>query len=90
MTRLHPEVAKLLTSLRHVQYQLELHDEIKWAKSVKHAGDLIEQSDAYGVVKFLGMFGGMGSLNDLNLGENFRALLSHAHDLANRLRHKAD
>lgn len=90
MKHLHPEVAELLTALRNLQHQLELHGESKWAESVRRVHDLVEQSDAYGVVKFLAMFGGMGSLNDLNFSEDFRVILSQTYNLAYHLRDEAN
>ena len=66
-----------------------------WADTIAICLASVENSDAYGLDRFLGLFGGAGSLNDLVLHsrgaplreENNRLhdLLQQAHDLGWRL-----
>ena len=94
---LHPEVQSLLKAMRALEAFLIDHDEF-WAANVRRAGDEVAKSDAYGLQRFLGLFGGMGSLNDLVLsregiplgGENVQlaSLTRKAWRLAEELRHE--
>lgn len=93
---LHPDVAELLEALRGLETLLFEQGIDTWAARLKQAADNIEKSDAYGLQQFLGMFGGMGSLNDLILSqdgklpieknEQLNSLRSKAWSLANNLR----
>ena len=94
---LHPEVQALLNAMRDLQRHLEQNDELFWSAHVEKAADEVARSDAYGVSRFLGLFGGMGSLNDLVLhadgtplhseNDQLDALRSRAWELAWLLRH---
>lgn len=63
---LHPEVQTLLDAMRALEKHLSAHDAF-WAEKVRRAADEVAASDAHGLRRFLGLFGGMGSLNDLVL-----------------------
>lgn len=92
---LHPEVADFLQHLRRLQGFLVQHDEPGWAADVGRAADSVESSDAYGLMRFRQMLGGMGSLNDLLLhrdgrvltteNDRFAELLAKASDAADEL-----
>lgn len=84
---LHPEVQSLLDALRALQAHLSLHCEF-WANNVRVAADEIARSDAHGVQRFLGYFGGMGSLNDLVL-QDAGAPLGFENDQLDALRRQA-
>lgn len=64
--QLHPDVQALLHAMRALEQHLENFDEF-WAAHVRRSADEVARSDAHGLVRFLGLFGGMGSLNDLIL-----------------------
>jgi len=95
--QLHPDVQALLDAMRALQHHLEQFDE-GWAASVRKAADEVANSDAHGLERFLGLFGGMGSLNDLVLQrdgkplgwENVQlaALIRKAWGIAEDLRHE--
>lgn len=97
--RLHPDVEALLAAMRSLELHLAGHNAF-WADHVRRAADEVAQSDAHGVARFLGLFGGMGSLNDLVLHQNgnplhaendrLEALRTRAWDLAHALRRGAD
>lgn len=97
--KLHPDVQALLAAMTDLEEFLGRHDKF-WADHVRRAADEVAKSDAHGLKRFLGLFGGMGSLNDLVLchkgkplqGENdeLDALRAKAWGLASRLRHEAD
>lgn len=92
---LHPDVQALASVMHDLEDFLRDQGQDHWAESVGHSARLIDRSDAYGLERFLGLFGGMGSLNDLVLwreGDPLRAenerldeLLSRAWTLAKRL-----
>ena len=84
---LHPKVQELLDSLRALQAHLSRYDEF-WAANVQVASDEIARSDAHGLQRFLGYFGGMGSLNDLVLHDAGDPLGSE-NDQLEALRHRA-
>jgi hypothetical protein len=71
--QLHPDVQALLDAIRALQHHLEQFDE-HWGASVRKAADEIANSDAHGLQRFLGLFGGMGSLNDLVLERDGKPL----------------
>lgn len=97
--RLHPDVQAFLDTLRALQHFLEPFDD-QWASSVQRAADEVARSDAHGLKRFLGLFDGMGSLNDLVLQregqplgwENVQlaALKRKAWTLAQDLKHGTD
>src|SRR4051794_31538121 len=95
--QLHPDTQALLTAMRRLERHLDAY-ECFWAEQVRCAADEVANSDAHGVRRFLGFFGGMGSLNDLVLQRDGRplsiendeldVLRSKAWGLANGLRHE--
>jgi hypothetical protein len=70
---LHPDVQALLDAMRALQHHLEQFDD-HWAASVRKAADEVANSDAHGLQRFLSLFGGMGSLNDLVLQRDGKPL----------------
>ena len=96
--RSHPEVEDLLTGMRDLERILAQHGQGFWSRNVAQAAGEVEKSGAQGVDRFLRMFGGMGSLNDVVLhgeGKPLRAendqldlMRSRAWDMAHRLRHE--
>ena len=71
-----------------------------WAAHVRASADEVANSDAHGLRRFLGLFGGVGSLNDLILhrdgtpllveNDELDALRASAWAKAHALRHEAD
>jgi hypothetical protein len=70
---LHPEVQALLDAMRALEAFLSDQNEF-WSENVRRAADEVANSDAHGLRRFLGHFGGMGSLNDLVLHRDGGAL----------------
>lgn len=64
---LHPDVAELARRLGKLEDHLALNGEPHWATAIGRCRASVESSDAWGLGNFMGMFGGMGSLNDLVL-----------------------
>jgi hypothetical protein len=64
---LHPDVQELADLLARIEALLRTHDASFWADEIGLCRASVEASDAYGLKRFLSMFGGMGSLNDLVL-----------------------
>lgn len=95
---LHPDVQALLDAMRELEQFLKQQDEGFWSAYVARAAALVSRSDAYGLERILGAYGGMGSLNDLVLhrsGESLTtendqldALRAKVWNLAHRLRHE--
>ena len=56
---LHPEVQSLLDAMRELEAFLKAHNAF-WAANVERAADEVAKSDAHGLRRFLGYFGGMG------------------------------
>jgi len=71
--QLHPDVQALLDAMRALQCHLEPFDD-QWAALVRKAADEVANSDAHGLERFLGLFGAMGSLNDLVLHRDGKPL----------------
>ena len=96
---LHPDVKALAEAMRVLEAHLRQHDASFWANHVAQSLGWIENSDAYGLARFLSLFGGMGSLNDLVLqrgddvlsAENDRLheLLRRTYEMADRLKREA-
>ena len=94
---LHPDILRFAIALRELETHLHKHDEPHWANQIAKCAASIEQSDYYGVERFYGLFGGMGSLNDLILhcndqlrttaNEELQTLLTRSSDMAKALRH---
>ena len=82
--------------MRKLESLLEQNGEDFWSGRVSQAADTAARSDAYSLTRFLDLFGGMGSLDDLVLHksgqpletENKRldTLRSNAWNLADRLK----
>ena len=97
--KLHPDVEALLRTMRALEQRLAGHDDF-WADHVRRAADEVATSDAHGVQRFLRLFGGMGSLNDLVLhqygnplhaeNDQLDALRTRAWEQAYALRHEAE
>lgn len=95
-----PDVQALLNAMRELESLLEQNGEDFWSIKVKRAADTVARSDPYGLTQFLGLFGGMGSLNDLVLhkggqpleaeNERLDTLLSHVWGLADQLKREID
>jgi len=71
---------------------LAANGERNWKNELAKCLSMIQSSDFTGIERLLGMYGGMGSLNDLVLGrteadEEFNKLRSQAYDLAVSVRH---
>jgi uncharacterized protein DUF6966 len=82
---LHPDIQELLDAMRALQSHLENVDDV-WAARVRKAADEVAKSDAHGLQRFLGFFGGMGSLSDVALHREGDALRREAWALADALR----
>jgi hypothetical protein len=85
--QLHPEVQALLDAMRALEAHLNHFDDL-WAGHVRRAADEVANSDAHGIERFLALFGGMGSLNDVVLQSNGKALTVE-NDQFDELRSKA-
>ncbi|WP_179145281.1 hypothetical protein [Rhizobium sp. RU36D] len=93
---LHPDIAAFARALRDLEAHLRTHGAPSWAQEIARCADLVEQSDYYGVVRFFGLFGGMGSLSDLVLqrdgrifsreNEELQAFITRSYSLAEELR----
>ena len=75
---------------------LESDDEIHWSRWMRKAQAYLIDSDYYGITYLLSAYGGMGSFNDLVLGQNANAgafawSLGHVdiNDNLQALRHRA-
>lgn len=92
----HPEVQQLAEALCALEAHLRANGAPDWADHIDRCATLIQQSDYYGVVRFFGLLGGMGSLSDLVLcregqiltleNEKLEALLGRAYRIADALR----
>ena len=95
--KLHPEVQALSAALHELEAYLRIHDGPHWASQVARCATWIDESDHYGVQRFLELFGGAGSLNDLVLhrdgtwlvaeNDHLQTLIGRAYTLADSLRH---
>lgn len=56
---------ELADSIERLARFLRDHNESSWADKLDQDALWIRRDDAYGLDRFLGLFGGMGSLNDL-------------------------
>ena len=86
-----PETQKLSESLTNIEEILNQQKEQHWANMIGQANSEIQNQDFGGVERFLSLFGGMGSLNDLVLTDSGQAgkldsLLSIAHKLATSIK----
>jgi hypothetical protein len=74
--------------LRELEATLKVNGSAQWAEQVGRSSVEVENSDYHGVERFLGLFGGMGSLNDVILVHNNQVLTSE-NDALDRLRNRA-
>jgi hypothetical protein len=96
---LHPDVEQLAIRLGRLEDHLAKNGASNWATSISRCRAAVENSDARGLGSFMGMFGGMGSLNDLVLHRNgtpmveendqLQRLKNDAWSLAHRLHNEA-
>jgi hypothetical protein len=59
------KVEELMQVLRKLRDLLAAHGRDQWVYGVATSLKEIEQDDAHGVSRFLGLFGGMGSISDV-------------------------
>lgn len=64
---LHPDVQEFVSSLQKLEAILQKYEQGFWAEKLSRVRQTAEKSDGYCVQQFLGLFGGMGSFNDLVL-----------------------
>ncbi|MGA1802832.1 DUF6966 domain-containing protein [Rhizobium sp. HT1-10] len=93
---LHPDILRFASALRKLETHLRTNDAPHWANDIARCAAWIEQSDYNGVERFLRLFGGMGSLNDLILHRNgqmltiendeLRTLLTRSYEMADGFR----
>ena len=82
-----PQTRKLSTRLSQIEDLLVRQNEQDWAARILKSNTEIQNQDFHGVERFLGLLGGMGSLNDLvfpdsHATEELRSLLSDAYEVA--------
>ncbi len=69
MTELHPKVQQFVEMLDEASRRLRLEGEVFWAEWMEEAARRTRKRDLGGVQKALQGYGGMGSFNDLILGD---------------------
>jgi hypothetical protein len=69
-----PQTTRLITLLSEAESLLTQHDEAAWATNIRRCRAALEASDAWGLECFLGLLGGMGSLNDVYLARDGQPL----------------
>lgn len=89
------DLVRLERKLRDLEKLLRKHDQMHWAKIVEGAYKLAQNGDLHCAEKMLGMYGGMGSINDLYLSEddaNLRLdrLLDEIYEISKRIERKRD
>jgi hypothetical protein len=70
--------------------QLRSLKDAHWAEWVERERQRIEIGDAYGIGRFLAAFGGMGSLNDVNVDGRTRETISRCYNLAREIQRELD
>jgi hypothetical protein len=78
---LHPDVVHFCNLLKELENLLKDHRGGFWVEEIQKCRRVVENSDAWGVHRFLGLFGGTGSLNDLILQRNGTILIEENHEL---------
>ncbi len=73
IAKLHPDVARFAAALNELEDHLRRYGECHWARTVALIRQKAERSDGRCVEEAIMLFGGMGSLNDLILGEAIEA-----------------
>ena len=66
-SKLDPELLSFVSSLSRVEEILAEHERGFWAQKIRRVRQIAEKTDGDCVEMFLGLFGGMGSFNDLVL-----------------------
>lgn len=100
-----PTLQELASALKELATFLRERGE-RWAEPVERSAREVEAGDAHGVRRFLRLFGGMGSINDLVfhpmnnnatadedvdlVNKHFQSLRSHAWSLATSLLRELD
>ncbi|WP_333571504.1 DUF6966 domain-containing protein [Sphingomonas sp.] len=64
---IHPDVARLAGTLGSMRALLNAHGYDALAEQIERCRSIIVRSDYHGVERLLGLYGGMGSLNDVIL-----------------------
>ncbi|MFN4129203.1 MAG: DUF6966 domain-containing protein [Paracoccaceae bacterium] len=67
LSHLHPDVREFVICLNTIEQMLAADNEHFWRRRIQKVIEIARNSDGYSVELFLGMFGGMGSFNDLVL-----------------------
>ena len=67
-----PNTSSLVVVLSELIELLERDNETHWSKWMRKAKSRIEASDYSGITHLLGAYGGMGSFNDLILGQSLQ------------------
>jgi flagellar motor switch protein FliN/FliY len=89
---LHPDVLEFVSSLQKLETILLKYEQDFWAGKLSRVRQTAEKSDGYCVKLFEGLFGGMGSFNDLTLeasasaNKEFAAERTRAYELAQALK----
>jgi hypothetical protein len=78
------EVRALADALQGAEAALRQEQDRHWADKVAACADIVDRGDLYGAHRFLGLFGGMGSLTD-TAGEHSQPILDRAWTLARKL-----
>jgi hypothetical protein len=63
-------IEELIDVLEQLIKVLESDGEMHWSRWMRKAQTLLMDSDYYGITYLLSAYGGMGSFNDLVLGQN--------------------
>jgi len=88
---LHPDIVKFISSLSLIEKTLCQYHELFWVDKIMKIQLIARLSDDHCIDNFLGLFGGIGSLNDLVLdapkivNEEFRRELNKAYAIAKKL-----
>jgi hypothetical protein len=76
-------MADLVAQLRSIK-------DAHWAEWVEQERRRIEIGDAHGIEHFIAAFGGMGSLNDVNVDGRTRETISRCYNLAREIQRDLD
>lgn len=90
--KLHPDLFEFIACLTRLEGLLYTYGSEFWAEKVSKVRQVAEKSDRYCVALFLGMYGGMGSFNDIilnaspSINDDFDQEKRLAYDLAQKLK----
>ena len=70
--KMGPKTSSLIAVLSELIELLERDSETHWSNWMRNAKSRIEASDYSGITHLLGAYGGMGSFNDLILGQSLQ------------------